>query len=197
MNAKNNRTNTDFQIAYFIAGSCQTADGAYALLKAQEQLKVLAIKTADASELKVRSTIQCLTLLKWVGLLFPPLRMYAMGRLAEIEAHKEVARANYAGALAELEFMRKCLERIEPLRKFSHLPDPEAFEASQRDEWKLSLIRQAENHLISNGAVPADQFNAMRMHPDFKTEIYPAIEKMKKERFINIEQPELQKLLNG
>lgn len=197
MNAKNNRTNTDFQIAYFLAGSCHTPDGAYALLKSQEQLKALALASADASEYRIKSLRQWYGFLAFAGWVCPPLRNYALWKLKDLEASKEVARANYAGAVAELEFMRKCIDKIQPHRKLAHLPDTEAFEACQKEEWKLHLISEAQNHLIANGVIPAEHFKTMRMHPDFKTEIYPAIENMKKNGAVHLEPPEVPKLLNG
>ena len=80
-----------------------------------------------------------------------------------------------ASARAELEFIEECIRRIEPLRKYSAMPDIEAVEACQAEEWLLELERRAENYLITTGSIPHDHFNTMRQHPGFKTHLLPHI----------------------
>lgn len=72
-------------------------------------------------------------------------------------------------------FIKTCIERIQPLRKYGHLPDHEAFEAAQRDEWRLELIHRAENYITSQGFVPHDEIATMRSHPDWEAQIFPHI----------------------
>lgn len=145
-----NRRNSDFQIAYFLAGKCHTADAAYAMLCNLREERELAIFDAE----KVSDT-------------------FASREDAEARTFKR----NFDACVKELETINQCIERVQPLRKYSHLPDVEAHEACQREEWKLEFISRAENSLLSTGAVPVDLLSAMRSHPDFVAQIWPAVER--------------------
>lgn len=147
-----NRRNSDFQIAYLLAGKCHTADAAYAMLCSLREERELALYEAE----KVADKF---------------------ARRDDAEAR--MFKRNLDAGVKELETINKCIKRVQPLRKYSHLPDDEAHEACQREEWKLEFISRAENSLMSIGTIPADQLSAMRAHPDFFGEIYPAIERAK------------------
>ena len=47
MNAKNHKQNTNFQIVYFLVGSCHTPDGAYALLCELREERLLATNSYE------------------------------------------------------------------------------------------------------------------------------------------------------
>lgn len=147
-----NRRNSDFQIAYLLAGKCHTADAAYAMLCNLREERELALYEAE----KVADKF---------------------ARRDDVEAR--MFKRNLDAGVKELETINKCIERVQPLRKYSHLPDDEAHEACQREEWKLEFIARAENSLLSVGYLQPDQLAAMRSHPDFMSEIYPAIEHSK------------------
>mgnify|MGYP003348563100 CR=1 FL=1 len=55
--AKNNRMNTDFGIAFFIAGSCHTPDGAYAQLLDLKEDRAMALSQVRAGKYRVASKI--------------------------------------------------------------------------------------------------------------------------------------------
>ena len=154
MNSKNNRVNHDFQIAYFLAGSCHTPDAAYALLCDLRDDRAMALEASNGRS--------------WWRFWRKP------GPVAA-----DVQARCIAAAKAELDTINKCIDRLQPLRKYSNLTDAEAHEACQAEEWKLELIFRAENFLLNGGVIPADHFAAMRQHPAFKDEILPAIEGMK------------------
>lgn len=145
-----NRTNSNFQIAYFLAGACHTPDGAYAQLCNLRESREMALEEA-----------------KWFSLKRVFNRI--LGRVSSVE------KKCYDAAVAELEFINKCIAAVQPYRKYADLPDPEAHEMSQRDEWRYELISRAENHLLTSGMIPADHFVTMRLHPDFKEFIAPSI----------------------
>lgn len=147
-----NRRNSDFQIAYLLAGKCHTPDAAYAMLCNLREERELAIFEAE----KVAD--------KFI-------------RRDDVEAR--LFKRNLAAGVKEIETINKCIERVQPLRKYSHLPDDEAHEACQREEWKLEFIARAENSLLASGTIPSDQLSAMRSHPDFVSQIWPAVEKAK------------------
>lgn len=146
-----NRRNSDFQILNFIIGACHTPDAAYAQMCNLRDERELAIEAASTSP--------------------PP----PEGSVAE-----RVFLAGLRAAEKELNTINKAIAAIQPKRKYAHLPDDEAHEACQHDEWRLELIRRAENHLLTSGSIPADQFAAMRLHPDFTALIAPAIEQLSK-----------------
>lgn len=173
MNSTNGRVNHDFQLAYFLAGSCHTPDGAYALLCDLRQDRKDAIALVRSSAL--RGQAKRLRAEAALDSTDPATRLEAEADLAEMDAHAETLAVNIAAAKAELGTINKIIERIQPHRKFGHLPDAEAHEAAQADEWRLELMRRAENYLLTGNGIPADHFGAMRMHPDFETTIAPHI----------------------
>jgi hypothetical protein len=177
MHYKTNRQNHDFQIAYFIAGSCQTPDAAYAILCDLREDRSNAIKSFNAHSKRdqakmIRAERKLLDEDEAV-------RLEGEADIEEMKAMLETTQKNYDAALAELAFIDKCMDRLQPLRKYSHLTDAEAHEAAQHEEWKLQLVHTAENHILNTGMIPPDHFATMRMHPAFVTEILPALEKTK------------------
>ncbi|MES2319943.1 MAG: hypothetical protein V4631_20880 [Pseudomonadota bacterium] len=177
MHAKNNRLNKDFQIAYFLAGSCHTPDGAYSLLCDLRESRSDAIKHAAATALRVQAKrVRAQQLINSDD---EAVRLDGHADLVEIDATLDTANACYAAAVAELATIDLCIERVQPLRKFAHLSAPQAHEAAQFDEWKLELISRGENYLMAEGRIPMDHFATMRQHPAFATDIYPALEAVK------------------
>lgn len=77
----------------------------------------------------------------------------------------------------EVEFIGKLVERLRnhPDRKHRHLPDHEAHQACQREEWKLCLIHRAKTFIMTTGSIPQDHLETMMTHPDWKSAIVPAI----------------------
>jgi hypothetical protein len=177
MHAKNNRVNKNFQIAYFLAGSCHTPDGAYALLKDLQEDREMALAQLESLNLKVQAKIAKAKHDIEHGTEWE--RFEAKAELAEIENNKKFSERNIEAAKQELDFINKCIEKIQPHRRFAHLSDPEAHEAAQHDEWKLELMSRAENYLLTTGSIPTDHFVTMRQHPAFVDEILPAIENTK------------------
>lgn len=178
MHYKTNRVNHDFQLAYFIAGSCQTPDAAWSLLCDLRDDRMDALNHAKAGALKekakyirasanLQSDDECT-------------RLEAEATILEIDASRATTQKNIDAAEAELAMILKLQSKLEPLRKYAHLPDAQAHEVAQSEEWKLTLIRRAENFMLTQGSIPHDHFDTMRMHPDFRTEIFPAITALEK-----------------
>lgn len=173
MTYKTHRNNHDFQIINFIIGACNTPDAAYSQLCDLQEDRSNAIKLYLAN--KLRDQAKLVRAKRALSSPDEAVRLEAEADIAEIEAVAETSEKCYNAALAELATIEKCMERLEPLRKYKHLPLEQAHEAAQCEEWRLELIRRAENHLLTSGQIPADQFDAMRMHPEFKTSILPAV----------------------
>jgi hypothetical protein len=176
MHYKTNRQNHDFQIAYFIAGSCQTPDAAYSILCDLREDRSNALKSFEAYNLRDQAKIKRAEIKMRDG--DEADRLEGQADIVELKALAETTQKNYDAALDELTFIEACMEKLQPLRKFAHLPDAQAHEAAQHDEWKLQLVHTAENHLLSGHAIPPDHFATMRMHPSFTSEILPAVDKL-------------------
>jgi hypothetical protein len=188
MHYKTNRLNHDFQIAYFIAGSCQTADAAWSILHDLHEDRDNAIKSFEAYSMRDRAKIKRAEaiLAKFVdpttqevleGNGDDPDYLDALADIVELRALAETVQRNYDAALAERAFIEKCMAKLEPLRRYSHLSPAEAHEAAQHEEWKLHLVNLAQNHLLSTNHIPHDHWDTMRMHPAFENEIFPAVQK--------------------
>ena len=179
MHSKTHRQNHNFQIAHFLAGACHTADGAYALLcdlredrqTAADHYQVVELRNA-AKEIKANELLESENEAD---------RKEAKADLLEIENERAAGRILYDAALAEIAYIDECIARITPFRKYAHLPDPESHEACQQEEWKLELMDRAENYLLTVGHIPTDQFATMRLHPEFKSAIWPRINELNKQ----------------
>lgn len=177
MHAIPNHQNSNFQIIYFLAGSCHTPDGAYALLCNLRESRESAIGGTAAAALREqakRERARAKLTSKDISEVFE-----GRAEIAEIDAAAALGNRNRKACEVELAFINKAIERINPHRKFKHLADEEANQAAQFDEWKLELVHRAENHMLTSGTIPADHFATMRMHPAYLTEIVPAISAMK------------------
>jgi len=173
--AKNHKQNSNFQITYFLAGACHTADGAYAMLCDLKEERESAIKNYAVSQLKEKAKkIRAEKMLDEDE----ATKLEGQADLLEIKNNLESGNVLYEAALAELHHIEKCIEAVQPLRKYKNYSDLEAHELAQENEWKLELIHRAENYMITSGTIPSDHFVTMRMHPAFKTEILPRIEEI-------------------
>jgi response regulator RpfG family c-di-GMP phosphodiesterase len=177
MLTQNNRRNTDFQILYFLVGSCHTPDGAYSLLCDLWEERSNVVKKLKADELRARA--KRLVAERLTDSADEVDRLNGEADLEEMEAFEDTKKRCVAAAYKELAFLEQCMEKLQPYRKHAHLSLPEAHEASQREEWRLELIHRAENCLMTSGTIPIDEFNTMRMHPDFAASILPEITHIK------------------
>ena len=171
--AKNHRQNHDFQILYFLIGGCHTADGAYSLLCDLYEDREVAFKNVTAS--KLRENAKIIRANRKIKSNDEAEQLEGKADLAEIEAFSEQLLANINACQDEMNFIKKCKDEIEPYRQYSHLSLSQAHEACQLNEWKLELIRRAENYLLTTGTIPPDHFATMRTHPDFASQILPSI----------------------
>ncbi|MBU1449240.1 hypothetical protein KKF45_05340 [Patescibacteria group bacterium] len=195
MTSKNHKQNTNFQIAYFLAGSCHTADGAFSLLCELREERQGAVDNYKVIQLKDKA--REIRAKRRLGSKDKTDQLEGEAELLELENNKKTGGVLYNAALDELDFIDKCLIAIQPLRQYKDLPDAEAHEAAQYQEWKFELMHRAENFLLTIGGIPTDQFATMRMHPAFKTEILPRINEMKKLMLTEKGLEELQKQIGG
>lgn len=196
MHAKTGRLNSDFQIAHFLVGSCHTADGAYALLcdLRDERQQAIAAYHVGCK----RNTARLLLASRWSFLKSTRLERQA----DKEELQNAIAQSGtlYLIALDELAFIELCISKLHPFRQYGHLSDQLAHQAAQEEEWAQELIRRGENSLLSAGAIPADQFSAMRLHPQFAAKILPALDNVRRLGFVALNHKpdvDIAKLLGG
>lgn len=197
MHAKPHRQNSNFQLRHFLAGSCSTPDGAYVLMygqlidmqdklaHAESQLKrrQAKLKAAEAKEAEAKYMIDTEKRSEGSGLLHVVLKaeanlLEAEAERLEVEADVSTWDMNRTAAQQELQDIEKLMLELKPLCKHAHLPILEMSEAAQEEEWLGELKQRAENFLLTQGTIPHDHFQTMRMHPKFKTEIVPHIQLM-------------------
>lgn len=173
MHAKPHRQNSDFQLRHFLVGDCKTPDGAYVLMYGQQTDMQDKLRHAEV-QLKRREA----KLAKCQYVIDNPKSL--THEVMEAEADKMEAEAdiptwtmNHEAAKAELDTIQKLMLELRPKCRHAHLPILEMAEACQQEEWLLELKCRAENYLLTQGYIPADHFQTMRMHPQFKEEIVP------------------------
>lgn len=178
MQAKNGRLNSDFQIIHFLIGSCHTADAAYALLCDLRDERQLALNANKVKGIRLEAVI--LTAQAQIDSDNTLDQIEGRAVLTEIELEKDLHDRNVKAAECELTFIDECIARLQPYRKYNHLPDAEAHQACHQEEWLHELIFRAQNYLLTTGSIHVDHFSTMRMHPEFKSAILPAIAETKK-----------------
>lgn len=178
MNTKPHRNNSDFQLRYFIAESCKTTDGAWSLLYGQRI--DMEVKVANIEVQRIRREIEINkaknVLKSWFK--SKAAKQEASAILLEYAASEYTWEMNSHAACDELETIKLLMAKLEPHRKYANLPLLVATEVCQREEWCLELKNRAENFLCSQGFIPHDHLDTMRMHPDFNNEIAPHIKNL-------------------
>jgi hypothetical protein len=174
--------NSRFQYLHFIAGDCHTADEAYRIIHDQLEDRENALRLADSAALRLRAKRLRAEAALDDADLDEAGRLEAEADLMDVNAAEMAHKAAYDGADRERLFLLDLLAEIEPLRRYRDLPDHDAAEACQREEWLRKLITRAESHVATSGTVPADHFAAMRLHPDFASCILPHLEAIEQAR---------------
>jgi hypothetical protein len=176
MNSKPHRNNCDFQLKHFMAGSCHTADGAWALLHDQKIDIGVKIEHSKAQALRRKAKVLAAEAVLADDASTEIDRLKAEADLLECNSVNEGWALNHQAALNEYDYICKLMDELEPNRKYRDLPFLEANEAMQREEWLGELKTRAENFLLTAGTIPHDHLNTMRCHPDFEAQIVPHIE---------------------
>ena len=176
--SKFGKRNTNFQIAYFLAGQCHTADGAYFVLKDLLNEREGALKAHEVAKLHAESKKAKLEEAMEHGVpLSKELELKA--DVLNIENEQESINFLKSQTEDEVSFIKKCIEAISPHRKYGNHAESYAHEMSQREEWLLELRSRIENQLITTGAISPDDMETYRSHPDFATILWPYITAVK------------------
>lgn len=65
----------------------------------------------------------------------------------------------------ELAFLLDCKARLE--KHIGYEPTIEDYQQNSALEWKLELMRRAENFLLAGAGIPPQEIATMRLHPDW------------------------------
>jgi hypothetical protein len=169
MHSSPHRNNSDFQLRYFIANSCHTADIAWCLMYEQKIDIFLKLEATRAKLLRRQAKK-----IEFERALLSSdeiLQLNAQADLMEWKSSEGLLELAILGAEQELATIQNIMNELEPQRKYAHLSATEAAQAAQQQEWCLEFKRRIENYLMSTGTIPEDQLNAMRNHPDFSTQL--------------------------
>lgn len=168
--------NSRFQVVHFLVGKCHTPDEAYRVLKELREERDMALKSVKAADLRAQAKL--MRARNTISRSMDEIAVLeARADVAELEATKENSQACIDEAQRELTFIDEMIERIQPHRVYKDLPDHEAFQLCQQEEWKQELLWRAENY-ICTGGIPADHFATMRMHPEFEKVIAPRLQEL-------------------
>ncbi len=175
-----NWRNSRFQVRYFLVGKCHTLDAAYHMAVELHEERDVTIRSCAAAELRIQAKAaraQAVLSRFWSS---KSARLEAEADLAEIEAGRGQAQKCYAEALREREYLDEIIEELRdhPARTHRNLPDHEAFQACQQEEWRLELIHRAETFLFTASTIPQDHYSTMMSHPEYKVAIAPVIDRI-------------------
>jgi hypothetical protein len=173
MHSSPHRNNSDFQLRYFIANDCHTADIAWCLM--YEQKLDIQLKLESTKARTLRRKAKRIEIDEAIKSTDPVKQLNAQADLIEWESGEGLLEIAILGAEQEIATIESIMLELEPQRKYAHLPILEAAQAAQREEWLLEFQRRTENFLLSKGTIPEDQLNAMRNHPDFEVKLVPFI----------------------
>lgn len=176
MHSSPHRNNSDFQLRYFIANNCHTADTAWCLM--YEQRLDIYIKLEATKAKMIRRKAKYIEVQQKLKSNDELERLNAEADLIELQSGEGLLEMAVKGAEQEIATIESIMAELEPQRKYGHLPVLEASQAAQREEWLLEFKRRCENYLISIGTIPEDHLNAMRNHPDFEQEIVPHVQQI-------------------
>jgi hypothetical protein len=173
MHSSPHRNNSDFQLRYFVANSCHTADIAWCIM--YEQKLDIQMKLVHTKANILRRKAKLIEIEKKLESTDPVTQLNAQADLIDWKSGDGMLEIAILGAEQELATITSIMAELEPQRKYANLPVLEAAQAAQREEWLLEFRRRTENYLLSIGTIPEDQLNAMRNHPDFESNLVPYI----------------------
>jgi len=173
MHSSPHRNNSDFQLRYFMANNCHTADIAWCVM--YEQKLDIQIKLESTKAKLLRRRAKFIEIEQALESTDPVKQLNAQADLIEWQSGEGMLEMAILGAEQELATITSIMSELEPQRKYADLPILEAAQAAQREEWLLEFQRRTENYLLSTGTIPEDHLNAMRNHPDFEVNIVPFI----------------------
>lgn len=178
MLAKNNRQNHNYQIVHLLVKRCYTFDGAYALLCDLREDRAHVLAMVASSELRAAARREKAAAVLRRRFASRASKLEAAADINEIDVASELERRCKFAAQDELACINKCIEALQPYRRYAHLTDSEAHECAQREEWLGEMIGRAKKYIVSGMPIPPDEVERMYLHPDYVAQIKPEVERM-------------------
>ncbi len=167
------RLNSDFQLAYFIAGAKHTPDGAYVALYNQWIDMKQKVDTIAAQELRRRAKKITATALSHSK--DEVVSLNAQADLIEMDAEELIVQKNSEAAKKELAFIEEAMSRLKPLCRYADRDILEQGELAEKEEWLREFLFRAENSAVTTGTVSPELIAAMRQHPEFEDRLLPGL----------------------
>lgn len=167
------RFNSDFQLAYFIAGAKHTPDGAYVALYNQWTDMKQKVDTIAAQELRRRAKRATATKLSQSE--DEVISLNAQADLIEMDAEELIVQRNSEAAKKELAFIEEAMSRLKPFCQYADRDILEQGELAEKEEWLREFIFRAENSAVTTGTVSPELIAAMRQHPEFESRLLPGL----------------------
>ncbi len=168
------RSNSDFHLKYFLAGTCYTPDAAYfRLLMEQEALveKIEINKQTHDYAIKIAQA-------KFNEATKESERLAAEKEIKELEIKEIMYERTYTAALKELNTLNDLIEQLKPQCKYIDMDPDDAWNECQREEWLYEIKARIENGLVSTKNISPTDIEIARRHPDFQLEIAPFVDKL-------------------
>jgi len=168
--------NSNFQNLAFIVGATHTPDEAYRVILSQMEERENSIEEADISRKKIDLKKRRLeyTISNSEG--FD--KEEAELDLEELFSKNKTSTGCYNAAIKELGFLVELKDVVEPFRKYKDLPDTEAHQMIQSEEWAHEFIYRAQNQLAVGQGIDPVLIKDIRQHPSGDTLILPIINEM-------------------
>lgn len=167
------RLNSDFQLAYFIAGAKHTPDGAYVALYNQWIDMKQKVGCIAAQELRRRARrAAAIELSRSEDEL---ISLNAQADLIEMDAEELIVQKNSEAAKKELAFIEEAMARLKPFCHYADRDILEQGELAEKEEWMREFLFRAENSAVTTGTVSPELIAAMRQHPDFENRLLPGL----------------------
>jgi hypothetical protein len=184
-------TNTAFKILAFQVNSCNTPDGAFCKLYVEYGARKRALDEAMVNLKRNKAKRMRLELaLAESGAEGSPDRLEAEADLESLTNNEALNAAAIAGCIAEMSYLQQLMNLLkEDCLYVDKMDISDVFQASEYEEWRLELIKRAQNFMLSIGHIPADQFEAMRGHPAFQSDIWPVIAELKTTGQVTVSTP--------
>jgi HPt (histidine-containing phosphotransfer) domain-containing protein len=160
-----NWKHSNHQIAFIVLGNCHTTDEAYRVLCELEEDRVFALESSLAENKRAEAKLELAKTIKNDSTSGSVEVLRSEADELETAARKKLASPCFEAAEAELSYIRTLKERIHLKRKYKHLPDTDAHQICQHEEWVLDVIWKAFNSILSSGFIPVDLHTLVSSSP--------------------------------
>jgi hypothetical protein len=165
--------NSNFHILTQMVGTRNTPDEAYRVLAFELEEQEHALSLEEANQLLRQQQRKELT--RAAKSWWPFKRVKATAALMKLTGDECRVEGAAVRAEQEVAFIKQLMTEIAPHRRYSHLPDDEAFQACQAEEWAAEHLKRATRFLVCDHKIPENYLEAMTVHPWWESYLMPRI----------------------